>query len=292
MRYRADPSRPLFDFRVFDASELADRAGALQDILHKRLDGLIVRGVLSPETLAAVVARLEQPATERREFPMFKGQQGAPYTVGQAIVSTEHDLVDYFRDARLQQARLASLFEGRQDYQSRIAEVISALAGGLPAQVAHAPDGSLFTPSTVRVLPEGHEMGVHVGNGFARLPQARHLSGLIDMSDQISFFIPLSVPRAGGELVVYGLEYSDVSAFMPQSTSAESSNVWLDGTAIAGFFQTMDCTHFAPGPGDMLIFDGGRYFHRVSKVEGPAPRRTIGGFIGFSLDHDRLFYWS
>ena len=48
MRYRADPSRPLFEFRVFDASELADHAGALQDIsqaVEYLLDAAYVTGV-------------------------------------------------------------------------------------------------------------------------------------------------------------------------------------------------------------------------------------------------------
>ncbi len=223
---------------------------------------------------------------------MFKALEDAPYTVGQAIVSTDHDLVDYFRDAAVQSARLQRLFAGQQDYEHRIAEVFSSLGGGLPAKVAHSPEGASFTPSTIRVLTEGHEMGVHVGNEFAQLPQARHLRGLIDMTDQISFFIPLSVPKAGGELVVYGVECNEMSAFLPKAKSSESSNVWLEGSAVFNAFQVFDSTAFAPRAGDMLIFDGGRYYHRVSKVEGTAPRRTIGGFVGFSEAHDQLYYWS
>lgn len=292
MRSRADRSKPLFDFVMTDVSQIDVHAGALQSILDKRLDGIIVRNVLLPETIAAVIPRLEESAVGRRKFPMFKALDDAPYTLGQPIVGTDMDLVEYYRDAVVQRARLADLFAGHQAYEARIAEVFTALAGGLPAEVAHSPDGQAFTPSTVRVLTEGHEMGVHVGNEFARLPQARHLHSLIDMTDQISFFIPLSVPDAGGELVVYGVEHSDMSMFMPKTTSAESSNVWLEGTKVFSAFESLDATAFVPRPGDMLIFDGGRYFHRVSKVQGSAPRRTIGGFVGFSQAHDRLYYWS
>lgn len=53
---------------------------------------------------------------------------------------------------------------------------------------------------------------------------------------------------------------------------------------------------FRPGPGDIRIVDGGRYHHhyhhRVSKVIDSAPQRTIGGFVGFSRDHDQLYCWS
>ena len=291
MRIRTDPSKPLFEFIMTDVASIGEHAGALQAILHKRLDGIIVRNVLSPQALSAAIERLDAN-TERRKFPMFKALDDAPYTVGEPIVGTDHDLVAYFRDAVAQRDRLAALFAGHPAYEARIAEVFRALAGGLPAGVAHAPDGRAFTPSTVRVLTEGHEIGVHVGNEFARQPQARHLQGLIDMTDQISFFIPLSVPDAGGELVVYGVEHREMSLFMPKTTSAESSNVWLEGTRVFAAFAGMDSTAFAPGPGDMLIFDGGRYFHRVSKVVGRTPRRTVGGFVGFSQRHDRLYYWS
>ena len=92
--------------------------------------------------------------------------------------------------------------------------------------------------------------------------------------------------------MVYGVEHNDMSAFMPKTNSPDENNVWLEGSDVANAFQNFDSTAFAPQPGDMLIFDGGRYFHRVSKVEGVLPRRTVGGFVGFSQNHDRLYYWS
>jgi hypothetical protein len=292
MRFRTDRSKPLFEFLLIDFSEIEQHPQTLQSILNKKLDGIIVRNVFDPTTVATVARRLDEDSLDRRAFPMFRGQADAPYTVGHAIVNSDVDLTDYFRDAALQDSRLARLFAGQTSYRDRIAEVFSALSGGLPAISPLGPEGQPYTPSTVRVLTEGHEIGVHVGNGFARLPQARHLSSLIDMTDQISFFTPFSVSEGGGELVVYGMEYSDLSALMPTNTSADVSNVWLEGSKIAQVFNDMDATAFAPGPGDMLIFDGGRYFHRVSKIQGQVPRRTIGGFLGFSLDHQRLYYWS
>ena len=292
MRSRADRLTPLFDFILLDVTQIHNHSNTLQAILNKRVDGVIVRNVLAQDTIDAVVDRLAENLSDRRKFPMFKTLEDAPYTVGQAIVGAGNDLVDYFQDAVTQRTRLANLFAGHQDYERRIVEVFSALSGGLPVEVAHSVEGKAFTPSTIRVLTEGHEIGVHVGNEFARLPQARYLQGLIDMTDQISFFIPLTVPEAGGELVVYGVEWSDVNFLMPKVTSPDQNNVWLEGSDVFNVFQAMDSTAFAPQPGDMLIFDGGRYFHRVSKVEGNTPRRTIGGFVGFSIEHDRLFYWS
>ncbi len=70
MRYRTDRSKPLFDFILTDVSQIHEHAGALLAILEKRLDGIIVRNVLTPETLAAVIGKLEENAVDRRKFPM------------------------------------------------------------------------------------------------------------------------------------------------------------------------------------------------------------------------------
>jgi hypothetical protein len=121
MRTRTDPTAPLFDFAFIDASELGPHSNMLQAILEKRLDGVIVRNVLTPQTVASVLARLEEDTDGRTKFPMFKEQADAPYTVGQAIVTAGVDLVDYFRDAALQTARLQRVFAGQQDYERSIA---------------------------------------------------------------------------------------------------------------------------------------------------------------------------
>lgn len=167
MRYRAEASQPLFEFILTDAADMHAHSGALQAILNKQLDGIIVRKVLAPQTITSVIAGLEADAEGRRKFPMFKDSVNAPYTLGRPIVGAETDLVDYYRDAQLQRARLNRLFEGHRPYEESIAEVFPALSGGLPVEAAQSPDGEAFTPSTVRVLPEGHEIGVHFGDQAA-----------------------------------------------------------------------------------------------------------------------------
>ncbi|MBL8303861.1 MAG: hypothetical protein JNM26_13930, partial [Ideonella sp.] len=84
MRTRTDPSKPLFEFIMTDVASIGEHAGVLQAILHKQLDGIIVRNVLSPQAVSAAIERLDAN-TERRKFPMFKALDDAPYTVGEPI---------------------------------------------------------------------------------------------------------------------------------------------------------------------------------------------------------------
>ncbi len=43
---------------------------------------------------------------------------------------------------------------------------------------------------------------------------------------------------------------------------------------------------------DLLIFDGGRHFHRVAMVVGERLRGTLGRFVIFARSGDVVHYWS
>jgi hypothetical protein len=181
------------------------------------------------------------------------------------------------------------MFGGEGRFEDRICSLVSALAGGLPVSTAVGPGGRLCPFASVRVLTPGAEIGVHVGNEFAQVAQAEHFRATMDLSDQLSWFVPLTVPEGGGELVVYGVEWDDVRSQVPEREGHGTPHVWLEGSKAADAVRSFPCTSFAPEVGDLLVFDGGRYFHRVSRVSGGTPRRTIGGFLGFSHGHDRVF---
>lgn len=282
MRFRSHPTRTLFDFLELPADRAHEQLGALRAMYEKRMDGLILRGLYPPEAMALVAERLAS-------FSLHSLAANVPQTLGRSIVGEAPDLQAYFEDAQQQRVRLRALFSGLGDFEETLVRVFAALTGGLRARLVPGPDGRLATPATVRVMNEGHEIGVHADNEFALMPHAEHLHANLDLSDQLSFFMPISVPEAGGELIVYGLEHADVAHMMPASGAG---NTWMEGTAVYDVVSRMDGTAFTPGPGDMLIFDGGRYFHRVTKVVGSTPRRTIGGFLGFSRGGDEVLFWS
>lgn len=285
---------PLFHFLDIDAAEVRHHSTALEDMLKRRCDGMIIRSVLTPDTVDEIVTRLEREATDMGKVTLsqFEHLDAAPYVLGDAIVTTAPDLADYFAAAARFRRECRMLFRGLVDFEACLEQIFSALSGGRPAVIPSGPDGSTYTPVTIRVLPEGQEIGIHAGNEFLRLPQAWHLKTLVDVSDQLSFFIPLTVPDSGGELVVYALEWDDVAIFVPASESGASEEVHGFSTEMITVAERFDRMVFTPGPGDMLLFDGGRYFHRVAPVGGACPRRTIGGFLGLSIDHEVVYYWS
>jgi len=293
MAKRHEFRQPLFRFLDLDVADIIRMPTAIQDMISRRLDGMIIRGVFSPQTAATVAARLErgEHSMNMMKFPAFEGLAVAPHLLGNSIVSCAAKFDEYFAAASHFRDQCRKLFGGEPDFESRVEEVLSALTGGRPVRIPAAPDGRTYTPATIRVLPEGHEIGIHVGNQFLTLPQSRHLASILDTTDQVSYFIPLTVPEAGGELIVYSLEWDDVSQFVPANDDPTPAT-YGSGSAEFAYFERFESMAFSPGVGDMLIFDGGRYYHRVANVVGPRARRTIGGFIGFSKEHDVLHYWS
>lgn len=273
------------------ATNVARHPQLLQSLFDGTIDGLLVRGLFDPALMARVSERIDEGLVPRRLMGDQAHLPEVPYTVGQAIVGVADELADYYADAELQQARIRSLFGEEADFDAVIAAVLSSLSGGLPVQIAHGPEGQACPTATIRVLPEVAEIGAHVDNSFLHMPRARHLHRLVDTRGQLSYFVPLSVPQAGGELLVYTLQWAAAKLFMPDVAQA-SANVWLEGSEVYEVVRQFDADVFAPGVGDLLIFDGGRHFHRVSKVVGPVPRRTIGGFLGLSRSHEALYVWS
>lgn len=288
------PDEPLFRFLDFDAGEMHDHSTAIADMHQGVINGLIMRNVYSPESVAAVVDRLErgEPRMTRKTFMESQYPEAPPYVLGQSIVTAEPDLRGYLAVADQYRRDCRALFRDLPDFEARMEEIFAALGGGLPVHVPAGPEpGQTYTSSTGRVLPDGCGIRTHVGNSFLEMPQARHLSGMVEMGHQFSYFVTLSAPPSGGELVVYALEWDDVrNQFVDNDAAIKQYGVNPQGDA-ARWVESHESMAVKPGPGDLLMFDGGRYYHGVT-APGGGPRRTIGGFLAYARDHESIYYWS
>jgi hapalindole-type alkaloid chlorinase len=283
-------------FRLLDihVSEVENYSGSLQDIFFNRsFEGLIVREVFSKDIIEQVVERLNNDEGEISS--VFVSSQSklinvakVSHSYGPGVFGSKPDLKEYFAKASIFRRACSTLFEGKLGYEKRIESIFYPLAGGIPVKIPTGPEGQSYSSSSIRVAPDGHEFPVHVGKELLLLPQANHIRSLVDSTDQISFFIPLSLPEAGGELVVFDAEFEE-------RKGEKNPNITLDKLVVntQGFNADQYASKvLSPGLGDMLLFDGGRYYHRVTPIIGSCPRRTIGGFLNFSRNHDILYYWN
>jgi len=282
-------------FRLLDIhiSEIKNYPNAIQDMVFNRsYEGMIIRDVFPKDVMEQVVERLEKnegdinslffSSEKEMNFENFKG----PHLFGKSLLFTKPDsLKEYFAYTPAFRQACRLLFQGKLDYEEHLESVFQSISGGVPVKIPTGSEGESYCPSVIRVLPDGHEIIIHVGNSFVEYPQIDHLKSIFDLTDQLSFFIPLSLPEAGGQLVIYALEWEEAKRggkFDLQTLGLELQDLNIDE------YETLTLT---PGVGDMLLFDGGRFYHSVNRVSGSRPRRTIGGFLNFSCERDTVYYW-
>jgi hypothetical protein len=280
-----------FDFAIrrFHASELRDHGNTLREISKGDIDMVIVQGVFDEGTMGAIAERLEHdaggfdvtPQMTREIRPEDLLNYGRGITPNGYELST--DLTNYLDAAARFRARCRELFRGHPDFESRMIEVFSSLSGARPVSIAQHANGRSYTPATVRYLPPGRHIPLHVGDMFVTLDVYTDLRERIETRNQLSYFLPIARPEVGGKLVVYSLEYGD------PATPWSGDKRWADPAAVEARYEKIAVD---PGVGDLLVFNGGRYYHYVDTVQGRGPRLTIGGFLAFTLDDRSVYFWA
>ncbi|MDZ7993977.1 MAG: 2OG-Fe(II) oxygenase [Nostoc sp. EfeVER01] len=279
-------AKSLYNFVELDVSEIGNYPEGIIDICDRQVHGLIVKNFLSPEDISRVVSRL----TRKDPFP------GSPFgdvlIYGPALYICDADITQYCEEAVDFRKYCRQLFSGGADFETRLTEVLGAMSGGRPVELPVTPDGYAYTPTTIRVLKTGQEMGWHFENQFLHCtPGYRHLETIVEPEDHLSYFVVLSAANAGGELVLYDLEWSETE-WPDKEHGGTRKNGLVNGQLIASVMEDYDQMFLSPQAGSLVVFDAGRILHRVSAVEGSRRRITVGGFLAFSKEREKLFYWS
>lgn len=277
---RTPADRPFMRFDTIDLADIERYPDALRDMYAGKLGGLVIRGVYSKEDMARITATLGKGEVDypRTSFP----PRFNAHFYGRCLDGSDPQLGEYLTDAARFRAETLSVFQGTVPFEERMEQVFRALAGSRDVRVPRFGDGRAYTPATIRIILEGGQIGSHCGNEASTRPAYTHLNSLIDRGDQISYFLTLQEPVAGGELIVYSLKWSDIDA----------SRIVGGRSQVDDLLREAEWMAVAPTAGDLLIFDGGRYFHRVDIVKEPRVRWTIGGFMMFDTAGDTVYYWS
>lgn len=288
----APPEGPLAPVRFIDihARELATVADTLDDMLDMRLTGLIIREAFPAAALAAAVHRLRATPPPVRPWdircfgdrePETQDPRYAGFSFGMSLTNSFADLSLYLESSAQMLAALPKLFGAELDFLAELQRILSVVSGRA-VEPMPAPGGATYAPVSARRLLEGATLTIHRGNEFFDWPSNHDLVNRVDTRDQISFFTPLLPPPSGGALHVYPGYFSPQAREQLERCSEE---------AFARADRQMHVTVVQPAAGDLVVFDGGRYLHRVTAARG-GERWTIGGFVCPTPSADRVLMWA
>lgn len=274
-----------FDIVGIDAIE--DLADAIESMAELRRCGVIVRGAFPADLRARAVAQLDSPTLDKFWSSPNAGLSGGEIRViGDAATPTFTSLrgpsaVRYARNAQRHPQQVAAVFGEAGRPTEVVAQLLSHLFGGRPAAPATLAGGQAWVPYSFRALDPGEQIFAHHDNHYG-LEVYRALDTDLDRTLLLSWFVTLASPEAGGALVVYGLWGSDPN---PPLLATR----FLDIVALEQRFNRYSCDLRA---GDLVVFNAGRFVHRVTPVEGVRPRLTLGGFLTVDRARTRLAFWS
>lgn len=237
---------------------------AVAAIYAGELIGLRAPGAWSPQECAAADAALDLSTITTHPLQ----PTGSLLTYGKMLAPSALEplgpsLDDYFADAEADTRAIDGLFPG--GFVARLVTLLSQAAGGRPATLLDRPQP--HRPATVREIAPGASAEGHVDT-YAASPAFAHLHEHTDRAVQLSFYLQLRAPEAGGQLEIATThrDRGDAARLAPRIPIALSV-------------------------GDVILFDAANHHHHVTEVGGQRARRTVGGFAALSADHRALYFW-
>lgn len=264
-----------------DINVLKQYPTLLLDILSGHTTGAILRGFYQPNVLAPIVEQLakEQCSMRSRPSPYFTGR-----TYGR-LLTAETDLNAYYNEAKQVNKALHELFTPIGDFQTRLEQTLATLSNQKPVQVPLSPEGHSYLSVSTREMLPGGSIDLHYENENFDCPTMKYLASQLDAIRQGSIYLTLAAPEGGGELRIYPVK---------EKTETCAKFSAMDRTS-QETFSLLEQEHgyrvLDAAVGDLLIFDAGRHYHRVTTVTGKQSRWTMGSFFSHS-NKGVVHYWS
>lgn len=283
------------EFKKVDVSDSNGLKLAIKQLKTGAEIGFHIEGVFSQEEVDSVVKAYNQLENSQKSFANEALALFPPSfaQIDQNVRANKATLKQYFKDNDQFWAKFKDNFG--VDFIGRIQKVLSTCNNNNEASVPKGIDNmGIYNAATFKEMfpiGKGGELKAHCGNYFHEEFKVfyQHLSEVSQVYDQVSYFTMLDPSDVGGELIVYDLYWENVKIRQKNDTTLVDENGneldLLDENQVTRI-------KLKPGPGDMILFSGGKIWHKIEHVTGRSRRLTLGGFVSFSKSDDRIFFWS
>jgi hapalindole-type alkaloid chlorinase len=285
---------PEFSYRIdqFSVDEGDAHAEAIGSILKGELDGFVIPDFLSGDECKQLIEGFRNLHEQNlvRVDAGFTSHPMAFAQMDQMVRGGKISAEDYHRDAVAFRKGFQAQFG--IDVEGRLIGMLDRISGGIPAGIPEDVEGhGSFIPFTFReLLPGKGTLKAHCEHlFFQEFPKFfERFSHFTKNENQLSFFIVLQKAGQGGALTLYDLIWED-----GQRRPTDFDIRLPDGTQInVDDPKELPQQRISPEAGALVVFAGGKIWHRVDVVEAAPSRITLGGFLSFSPDYQRIYLWS
>jgi hypothetical protein len=289
----------IYDYRILEATDLGDYSNAIDDIYHRKYDGILVKNAMPENVCDEIIAAMKKlPRSLGTEMPIgwafpviFAHLANEAFRAGEE--KGKQKMSAYFADC-------AKIFQNSRDYFSVdvrrwIEEWLDRFSGGVPVKIpeGYAGQGNYAATTYRSYLNRGvGHISVHCGNWFQTVWKDfyAHLETQVMVYDQLSYFFCLQQADQGGELALYDFEWENGQR---KSSNHENRTVLMADDSSLDIEKRQKML-INPAKGDLILFAGGQIWHRVEAVRGKTERVTLAGFLSFAKDKKNkcVYYWT
>ncbi|MCZ8285210.1 MAG: 2OG-Fe(II) oxygenase [Bacteroidia bacterium] len=297
--YVQEYSREPYNFETITLDELLKRDTSLWDLYTNQADGFLIKNFISEAEVDTIMSNFDKVLKDDPAYTAVGFTYPAVFAEFSNRIKQEADdkkaeAIDaYFKKTTSFNEHFHTDYG--VDLKTRFENLFKAISGNRNVEVAEGMGGPGKYPfATVRLLtPDKGLMSVHCGNYFGKTFENfyKDLTKKVAVENQMSFFIMLQEPEAGGELSLFNFRWKTGQTKV--NPSEDNETIQPDGSKMyVEEDKNIIKDKIVPKKGDMILFQGGNIWHRVETVRGSIPRITFGGFIGISIDKQTFYYWS
>lgn len=263
----------------------------LNDITSNKVNGFIISDFLSQQEVDSILSGFKSLQKEEL-IHINESFDSYPMSFAQYDQMLERNSIkneDYFNVSKNFISKFPSKFA--VNILQKLIDVFSNIKNAPPILIPNDTEQRPYVPFTFRELFPGEGcLKAHCENlFFQEFPSFfSKINAFSTLENQLSFFVVLQKPQIGGELTLFDIIWNE------QQKRPNDDEIILENGITHKFENDIELKrdYIHPEVGSLVVFMGGKIWHRVEKVKLAPSRITLGGFLSFSHDGQKLYTWS
>ncbi|MEA5622970.1 tetratricopeptide repeat protein [Nostoc sp. UHCC 0251] len=263
----------LYNWITTDIESVACYPDVIENICIGKIDGILIKQVFSIKEMERVK---EQIITLKNRTKTTLSWE----LIGESLTNIKGEIKHYYEQCFIFNLQLKEIFEN--NFEPRVLSVFNAISKIQTLELAKQNSEKAFIPAQIRILyPNSGGYKAHTEHElFEFYHLYEHLKPVVQQFDILSYFLVIDKPEVGGELILYDF-------LSKQTTSVMKKNFYTD--KLDEYLEKFRKQIINPNIGDMVIFNGGRIWHKVADFDGEKQRISVGGLLACCQETQKIF---